>query len=267
MDTVRWGIIGCGNVTEVKSGPGFQKARDSSLVAVMRRNGDLAKDYAQRHSVPKWYDDAQALIDDPDVNAIYIATPPSSHKVYTIMAAQAGKPVYVEKPMALNFAECQEMIGACQEAAVPLFVAYYRRSLARFLKIKELLDAGAIGEVRFVSITFTNQHALRSWFLLTGPGACSRRLLVGGSLSIWRRINWIFSTTFSVRSRPFTVLPPTKQDITRRKISSAALFSLSPVFRVAETGVSPLSKPLIAQRSLAVKAASPILLLDLSPSC
>lgn len=153
MKTIRWGIIGCGNVTEVKSGPGFQKANNSSLVAVMRRNGDLAQDYARRHGVPRWYADAQALIHDPDVNAVYIATPPSSHKAYTFMAAQAGKPVYVEKPMALNFSECREMIDACQEAGVSLFVAYYRRSLARFLKIKELLEAGAVGDVRFVSIT------------------------------------------------------------------------------------------------------------------
>ena len=153
MKTVRWGIIGCGNVTEVKSGPGFQKAQNSSLVAVMRRNGNLAQDYARRHGVPSWYDHAQGLIHDPNVNAIYIATPPSSHKAYTIMAAEAGKPVYVEKPMALNFGECQEMIDACQEAGVSLFVAYYRRSLARFMKIKELLDTGAIGNVRFVSIT------------------------------------------------------------------------------------------------------------------
>ena len=137
MQTIRWGIVGCGNVTEVKSGPGFQKAHNSSLMAVMRRNGELAQDYARRHGVLNWCDNAQALIYDPDVDAVYIATPPSSHKEYTIMAAQAGKPVYVEKPMALNFGECQEMIDACQEAGVSLFVAYYRRSLARFLKIKE----------------------------------------------------------------------------------------------------------------------------------
>jgi predicted dehydrogenase len=153
MQTIRWGIIGCGNVTEVKSGPGFQKANNSSLVAVMRRTGELAKDYAQRHGVPKWYDDAQALIYDPEVDAVYIATPPAFHKEYTVLVAQAGKPVYVEKPMALNFEECQEMIKACRSAGVPLFVAYYRRALARFLKIKELIDADAIGDIRFVTIT------------------------------------------------------------------------------------------------------------------
>jgi predicted dehydrogenase len=104
---IRWGIIGCGDVTEVKSGPALQKASGSELVAVMRRNGNLARDYAERHGVPAWYDDAQALIEDPNVDAVYVATPPSSHKEYTIQAARAGKPVYVEKPMALNFAECR----------------------------------------------------------------------------------------------------------------------------------------------------------------
>jgi predicted dehydrogenase len=153
MRTIRWGIIGCGNVTEVKSGPGFQKANNSSLVAVMRRTGELAKDYAQRHGVPKWYDDAQALIHDPEVNAVYVATPPAFHKEYTVLAAKTGKPVYVEKPMALNSEECQEMIEACRSAGAPLFVAYYRRALARFLKIKELVEANAIGDVRFVTIT------------------------------------------------------------------------------------------------------------------
>jgi predicted dehydrogenase len=83
VKTIRWGIIGCGNVTEVKSGPGFQKAKDSSLVAVMRRTGELAKDYAKRHGVPRWYDDAEALVHDPEVDAVYVATPPSSHKEFT----------------------------------------------------------------------------------------------------------------------------------------------------------------------------------------
>ncbi|MEH7075840.1 Gfo/Idh/MocA family protein [Neobacillus drentensis] len=153
FDKVRWGIIGCGDVTEVKSGPAFQKINNSELVAVMRRTGELAKDYAKRHDVPKWYDDADELINDPDVDIVYIATPPGSHKEYTIKAAKAGKPVYVEKPMARTFEECQEMIAACEQAGVPLYVAYYRRAQERFLKIKELLANGEVGEVRFVSST------------------------------------------------------------------------------------------------------------------
>jgi predicted dehydrogenase len=154
MRTIRWGIIGCGNVTEVKSGPGLQKARNSALVAVMRRDGALAADYAHRHNVPRWYDDAEALIHDPDVDAVYIATPPNAHQDYTLAVAKAGKPVYVEKPMALNHAECQRMVTACQTAGVPLWVAYYRRRLPRFLKVKELIDTGAIGAPRAVTVRF-----------------------------------------------------------------------------------------------------------------
>jgi len=152
--TIRWGIIGCGNVTEVKSGPGFQKATNSQLVAVMRRDGALAADYARRHGVPKWYDDAEALINDPEVDAVYIATPPNAHQEYTLAVAKAGKPVYVEKPMALNHAECQTMVAACKAAGVPLWVAYYRRCLPRFLKVKALLEAGAIGAPRTVTVRF-----------------------------------------------------------------------------------------------------------------
>jgi predicted dehydrogenase len=154
MKEIRWGIIGCGNVTEVKSGPGFQQAKGSRLVAVMRRNGKLAADYALRHGVPKWYDNADSLIHDPEVDAVYIATPPSSHKQYTLAVARANKPVYVEKPMALNFNECRQMIQACELNNVPLFVAYYRRALPRFLKIKELVDNNVIGAVRSLIISF-----------------------------------------------------------------------------------------------------------------
>ncbi len=152
MTTIRWGIIGCGDVTEVKSGPAFQKANNSTLVAVMRRNGDLAKDYAKRHNVPKWYQDANQLITDPNVNAIYISTPPAYHKDYTLACAKAGKPIYVEKPMAMNYSECLEMISGCETAEVPLFVAYYRRALPRFVKLKQLVDKGVIGIPRIVSI-------------------------------------------------------------------------------------------------------------------
>lgn len=149
---VRWGIIGVGDVCEVKSAPAMNLIEGSTLVAVMRRNGEKAKDYAQRHSVGKWYDDAEQLINDPEINAIYIATPPDSHELYTHMAAKAGKPVYVEKPMARNHVECLSMIAACEQAGVPLFTAYYRRMLPNFLKVKSLLQEGAIGDVRYVTI-------------------------------------------------------------------------------------------------------------------
>ncbi|WP_372594025.1 Gfo/Idh/MocA family protein [Actinotalea sp.] len=151
---VRWGIIGVGDVTEVKSGPGFQSARDSELVAVMRRDGAKAADYARRHGVPRWYDDADALLADPEVDAVYIATPPGAHGEYTARAAAAGKPVYVEKPMARTTAECEEMIEACEKAGVPLFVAYYRRAMPRFVTAKKLLLDGAIGDPRTVSVRF-----------------------------------------------------------------------------------------------------------------
>ena len=152
MERVRWGIIGVGNVTERKSGPGFQLAERSELVAVMRRNAGLAADYARRNNVPRWYDDADELINDPEVDAVYVATPPDSHREYAVRVAQAGKPVYVEKPMARTALECEEMISACERAGVGLFVAYYRRALPRFATVKELLDGGRIGELRSVSI-------------------------------------------------------------------------------------------------------------------
>ncbi len=156
LKVIRWGIIGCGSVTEVKSGPGFQKAKHSELVAVMRRDAAKAKDYALRHHVPKHYQDSQKLIQDPDVDAIYIATPPHLHHDYVLEVASAGKPVYVEKPMALNTKQCQAMITACEQKNVPLYVAYYRRTLPRFLTIKSLLETGAIGKVRAVTVTYNH---------------------------------------------------------------------------------------------------------------
>ena len=150
---IKWGIIGAGNVCEIKSGPAFYKVKNSSLVAVMRRDEIKAKDFAQRHNVPKWYTSADDLINDPEVNAIYIATPPHKHKEYTIKALKASKPVYVEKPMALNFGEAQEMVNVSKETGIPLFVAYYRRWFPYFLKIKELLDKKLIGKIIATNLT------------------------------------------------------------------------------------------------------------------
>ena len=155
MPGVSWGIIGCGDVTEVKSGPGFAKAEGSALVAVMRRDGRLAADYARRHGVPRWYDDADALLADPAVDAVYIATPPDSHRALTEAAARAGKPVLVEKPIARDAVEGQAMIDACRRAGVPLWVAYYRRAMPRFERVRTLIAEGRIGTPRAVMIRHT----------------------------------------------------------------------------------------------------------------
>ena len=149
---IKWGIIGCGNVTEVKSGPAFNKVKDSCLYAVMRRNFSLAEDYARRHNVPKVYSRATDLINDNEINAVYIATPPGSHAEYAIATIKAGKPVYIEKPMAVNYAECLKINEASEKYKVPVFVAYYRRALPGFLKVKELIEKGAIGDIRFIQI-------------------------------------------------------------------------------------------------------------------
>jgi predicted dehydrogenase len=152
MDIVSWGIIGVGNVTEVKSGPAFYKAGHSRLVAVMRRDAVKAADYAQRHQIARWYSDAGELINDPGINAVYVATPPSSHAAYAIQSMKAGKPVYVEKPMARTYRECVEMLEVSRDTGIPIFVAYYRRTLPAFLKVKELIDSGAVGKMLTVNI-------------------------------------------------------------------------------------------------------------------
>ena len=149
---IKWGIIGVGNVCEIKSGPAFYKVENSSLVAVMRRDENKVKDFAKRHKVKKWYTDANDLINDKEINAIYIATPPYKHKEYTIKSLKAGKTVYVEKPMALNYKEAIEMYNMSIETGVPLFVAYYRRWFPYFLKLKEIIDKGDIGNILSVNL-------------------------------------------------------------------------------------------------------------------
>ncbi len=174
MDSVRWGFIGCGEVTEKKSGPAFNQVKDSSIVAVMSRNADRARSYAKRHHVPRWYTDAQALIDDPSVNAVYVATPPSSHATYAIMSMRAGKPCYVEKPLASSYDDCARVNRVSQETHVPCFVAYYRRYLPYFQKIRELLENRCIGKVLNVQIRYAcpprevdfNAPDQRPWRLL-----------------------------------------------------------------------------------------------------
>ena len=152
-EIISWGIIGCGNVTEKKSGPAFNKVFGSRLVAVMRRNGVKAAEYAARHGVPKWYENAERLIADPDVNAVYVATPPAFHEEYVVLALKAGKMVYVEKPVTISVASCERMISAAERLGGKLCVAHYRRALPYFLGIREVLEQGLIGRVKLVKLS------------------------------------------------------------------------------------------------------------------
>jgi len=148
---IRWGIIGCGDVTERKSGPAYQKTDGFELLSVMRRDLDKAADYANRHHVAKYSNDADALINDPEVDAVYIATPPDTHKYYALKVAEAGKPCCIEKPMAPAYQECVAINAAFEEKQLPLFVAYYRRSLPRFNQVKQWIDNAEIGAVRHIN--------------------------------------------------------------------------------------------------------------------
>lgn len=155
MQVINWGIIGCGNVTEVKSGPAFNKVRGSRLLAVMRRDREKLKDYAARHDVPKTYQSADELINDPEIDAIYVATPPGSHREYALKVASANKHCCLEKPMALNFAECKEIAEAFEGKGAQLFVAYYRRSLPRFNQVKAWIDSGRVGAIRHINWSYS----------------------------------------------------------------------------------------------------------------
>jgi predicted dehydrogenase len=158
-EQVRWGILGCGDVTERKSGPAFQRASGSALVAVMRRDERRAEDYARRHGVPRFYASAADLVGDPEVTAVYVAAPPGAHLELALLAARAGKPAYVEKPMARSHAECRHMIEAFAAARVPLFVAYYRRALPRFVKVRALVEEGRLGKLTSLSYRYAYSQA------------------------------------------------------------------------------------------------------------
>lgn len=155
MKEIKWGFIGCGDVAEYKSGPAFNEVAGSRVVAVMSRRESHARSYAQRHHIGRWYTDAQELIDDPEVNAVYVATPPSSHATYAIMAMRTGKPVYVEKPLAATYEDCVRINRVSEQTGVPCYVAYYRRYMPYFQRVREIVEGGTIGKVLNVQIRFS----------------------------------------------------------------------------------------------------------------
>lgn len=155
MAEIKWGMIGCGSVTEIKSAPAYQKTEGFVLQGVMSRTFSNAKAYAERHGIPNVFKDADALINHPEIDAVYIATPPDSHEFYALKVARAGKICCIEKPMAPNYKSCLKITKAFEAGQIPLFVAYYRRSLPRFQMIKGWLEAEEIGDISEVNWHFT----------------------------------------------------------------------------------------------------------------
>lgn len=228
MDRVRWGILGCGDVTEVKSGPALQKASGSDLVAVMRRDGAKAADYAKRHGVSRHYDDSDQLIDDADVNAVYIATPPSSHKDLVLKCLAAGKPVLTEKPMALDADECRIMNDAASASGVSLSVAYYRRALPRFEKLRDLVQSGQIGSPRAVTVRHmqpADKTPAETWKL--DPATNGGGLFVDIQTHALDWLSYVFGTPTSVSG-----------DVRRTNQASPVEDSVSYLARFADVAVT-----------------------------
>jgi len=189
MSTIRWGIIGCGDVTEVKSGPGFRQASNSDLVAVMRRDGAKAADYAARHGVARSYDSVDGLLADPAVDAVYVASPTAAHLDNVLRAAETGKPILVEKPMGRNESECRRMIAACEAAGAPLFVAFYRRALPRYRRLLDIISSGRIGAPRGVEVRhFQTTEDLPDVAWKTDPAVNGGGLFVDTQIHV---IDWL----------------------------------------------------------------------------
>ncbi|MGY0633626.1 Gfo/Idh/MocA family protein [Luteimonas sp. A478] len=150
MTKVRWGMIGVGSVAKHKSGPAFQVAEGGELVGVASRRAAEAELFARAYDVPMAYSNPLELINSSEIDAIYVATPPSSHVNFALEVARAGKPCCIEKPMAVRYGDAQAALEAFDAASLPLFVSYYRRSLPRFKKVTEWLRSNKIGPVREV---------------------------------------------------------------------------------------------------------------------
>lgn len=146
-------MIGCGDVTEIKSGPGLYKAENSSLSALYNRTYEKALDYAGRHKIPKVYKTAEELLADREIDAVYIATPPVSHFEYARLTLKAGKIPYIEKPLVTNYEDALKLKELSVELNLPVYVAFYRRGLEKFIRIKSLLEQGILGKIRYVQIT------------------------------------------------------------------------------------------------------------------
>jgi predicted dehydrogenase len=161
-EMIRWGIIGCGDVAKKRVAGAIQNDADSELIAVCRRDQTKLKQFQAEFNVPHAFESADELMCSDDIDAMYIATPVSLHKPQTVFAANHGKHVLVEKPMAMNSSDCEEMIAACAANDVRLGVAYYRQFYPVVARMQELIQQGEIGKVLSVSAVTATPFALNS---------------------------------------------------------------------------------------------------------
>ncbi|MEQ1604940.1 MAG: Gfo/Idh/MocA family oxidoreductase [Pyrinomonadaceae bacterium] len=170
MKKIRWGMIGAGDIVRKRVAPAMQEVANSELVAISRGRAELAAAFAGEFGVEKWYADWREMLTDTEIDAVYIASPVFMHAEHTIAAAEAGKHVLCEKPMAIDVAECDRAIAACAANNVKLGVAYYRRFYPVIERIRQAFRDGEIGKPVFAQInTFESfnpgpDHP-RRWFV------------------------------------------------------------------------------------------------------
>ena len=152
MKVVRWGLIGAGDIAKKRVAPALRDLPNCEFISVSRSRYELAKEFAKQFGARKWIADWCDLVRDEEIDAVYIATPVFVHAAQTIAAAEAGKHVLCEKPMALTVKECDEMISACRANNVRLGIAYYRRFYPAIKRVKEIVASGEIGKVSIAQI-------------------------------------------------------------------------------------------------------------------
>jgi predicted dehydrogenase len=167
---VRWGLIGCGDIAEKRVAPALRDSPGSRLVAVARAHAERAAEFAARHGATRSYADWRALLRDPEIDAVYVATPVGLHAEQAVAAAEAGKHVLCEKPMALSVSDCERMIAAARRHEVRLGVAYYRHHYPAVRRIAELLASGEIGRPVLANVQVFEMFDVppdhpRAWFL------------------------------------------------------------------------------------------------------
>src|SRR5215472_14688697 len=155
MRSIRWGVLGVANIGVRTVIPAIQRAPNARLTAIASRTPARAEDAARRLGIPRAHGSYEALLADPEVEAVYIPLPNSLHREWTIRCAEAGKHVLCEKPLALSSAECDEMIAACKEHRVLLMEAFMYRFHPRTAEVARLVRAADLGEVRMVRAAFT----------------------------------------------------------------------------------------------------------------